>query len=164
MGQTANSIHIFVRKGGYEPSASLHVDSTVNTVAQGLNPVILAFRGLIPTDVTVQRAELQDPQGNIIEESNITLQGLWDGVWQAFTQCTRFTWISDGPSKPSGQFVHPLPYNAFIFGSPTVGWGAAVADYVDAIQSGPYTDSEGFKITGVKRYYPSRRPNVRVAP
>jgi hypothetical protein len=164
MGQTANSIHIYIRKGGYEPGFSLHVNSAVTSALGGWTPIEAETRALIPSDCKVQRVELQDPLGNVLDEYSIGLFGTWDGYWIDFRQCTRVTWISAGEKKPSGCFIHPLPYNAYALADPTTAWNIEINNWADAIKAGNYTDSEGFDITGMKRHYPSRRPNPRLAP
>lgn len=164
MPQTARSVHIYIRKGGYEPGFSLHVTNFVSAAVQGWTPVEEEVRQLIPTDCKVSRVELQDPQGNVLDEYEVGLAGTWDGHWVSFQDCTRITWISSGSKKPSGCFIHPRPYNAYALGEPTTAWGFAMSAFVLAVQSGPYTDSEGGDISGIKRHYPSRRPNPRLAP
>jgi hypothetical protein len=165
MPQTANSAHIYIRRGGYAPSTSLHVKNAGITLFDVITAAVTEFRALIPTDVTVDYAELQDANGNVLDTAAINLAGTWDGVWTAFTDCTHITWISDGPAKPSGMFIHPRPYNAFALGNPTTAWSIAMTEFATAVtNSGIFADSEGSILTGMKRFTPSRRPKVRLAP
>lgn len=164
MPQTANSCHIYIRRGGYEPSFSLHTTKNAADAFLAIETVIDNLVAIIPNTCTVTRVEYQLPNGHVEAELLYPATGTHGGEPAAFEDCTYLRWISAGPKNASGCYIHPRPYNSFQNGLAYGAWGAALDAWLDVVTAGNWTDSEGYTITGVSRARPSRRRRVRVAP
>lgn len=164
MPQTANSIHYYVRRGGYEPGFGLHTTAFTDQAPALMTSMLATILPMLSGDVVLTRWEFQNALGTVLAEGIVDEGGLWNAAFQDFTDCTHFSWVTTGPKGNSGMFLHPRPIGAFAYGTATVLWAAAVAAFAGAVISGPWTDSEGFPITGLRAVRPSRRRRVRMAP
>lgn len=164
MPQTANSVHFYIRQGGYLPHFAIHHASTMLDAmgeASDLVPYIVA---LLPTSVTLEKFEYQNPNGLVLDSTIVEAAGLHGNTFQDMKDCTYISWISGGPKNRSGMFLHPRMSGTYIAGSPTAPWNDLVVDFIAAVVAGGWCDSEGVDISGVYRYGPSRRRRIAVAP
>lgn len=164
MPQTANSVHFYIRRGGYEPAFALHTTyGLVDVIAQvaNLKPHLFA---MIPAAATVTRWEWQNQEGLVLYEEAIGTAGDLGNTFADFRDCTHFTWVSTGPKGRSGMYLHPRPAGVYVEGEPTTAWAALVDTFVAQVVDDGWCDSEGLPITGVRAVRPSRRRRVRLAP
>lgn len=165
MPQLQNTLRLFIRFGGYEPSVGLHTEvTTVIAAATQFGGIKDSFLDLICAACEVSRFELQDPNGTIIGGAAIAESGTYANVFADMRDMSHITWASAGTDGPSGMFIPARPVDAYLQGNPTVGYEARIQAFAGAVFVAGYTDSEGSPLTGVLRHRPSRRPNVRVAP
>lgn len=164
MPQTARSIHIFTRKGGYEPSFSLHHNGSVSQVAGVVTSLVPLLQPMIPESVVISRWEWQDPKGTVIGGGAINANGTLFAGFSSFTECSHLVWESAGTQGPSSMFLHPRPNTAYVEGVPASFWDNLVTDFAQQVILTACTDSEGNVITGLRSHKPSRRRRVRLAP
>lgn len=164
MAQTAFSVHTFIRFGAFEPSFSLHTaEETWAAALLQFGMILPELTLLVPSACLVSRIEFQTAEGEVINGEVVGNSGGYLNAFASFRDCTRFTWESGGEKGPSGMYLHPRPADAYLEGEATVGWTDLVDDFVAAVIAAGFTDSERSAITGLKRFFPSRRRNVRVA-
>lgn len=164
MPQTANSLHFYIRRGGYEPAFSLHTTVGIQdawSMAQAIMPQLMP---MIPSVCVLTRIEYQNQNGLVLDEMAVGDAGDLANAFADFRDCTHFTWISAGPEGRSGMYLHPRPAGVYVEGEATTPWAALVDAFVAQVVDVGFTDSEGIPITGVRAVRPSRRRRVRLAP